>query len=130
LFAPYTKIYLFLLYRILHYYTSNNNETCNSHFGSYNIWGSKTNNGVSIFGGTDYGFDGSLNDSTSNAVTDSKGFIKKLKAEETCNFSYTGKIILPITKNAKNYLVINKDFSAWGFFRYIGRTKIQFGNFH
>ena len=75
------------------------------------IWGSKTNNGVSIIGGTDFGFDGSLNRASQDAVTDSEGFIKEITAEDICNFSYTGKVILPITKNAENYLVITKDIS-------------------
>lgn len=76
-----------------------------------NIWGSKTPTGDSIIGGTDYAFDGSLTRERDEVVKDSEGFVKKLKAGEVCEFSFSGKIILPLTKNATNYLVIHKDDS-------------------
>jgi hypothetical protein len=86
------------------------------------IWGSKTSTGMSIIGGTDYGFEGSLMDNCRATVEDSNGFIKKLKAGEVCEFSYSGNIILPLTKDAENYLVILKDgsldyYDSFAYFR-------------
>jgi len=53
--------------------------------------GTKTPSGYSVIGGTDYGFDGSLNRSFSEVVKGSDGLKKKLKAGEVGNYSYTGK---------------------------------------
>jgi len=46
---------------------------------------------LAFVGGTDYGFDGSLNRSFSEVVKGSDGLKKKLKAGEVGNYSYTGK---------------------------------------
>ncbi|WP_265445926.1 copper amine oxidase N-terminal domain-containing protein [Acetivibrio straminisolvens] len=75
------------------------------------IWGTETPTGQYVIGGTDFGFEGSLSDKAEEAVLDSKGFIKMIKAGEVCEFSYTGKAIIPLTKNAENYLVVEKDAS-------------------
>lgn len=75
------------------------------------IWGSKTPSGASIIGGTDYNFEGSLQKAAEAVSSDSKGFVKKIKAGEVVNFSYEGKVILPIIKGEENYLCIVKDYS-------------------
>lgn len=75
------------------------------------VWGSKTPSGHSIIGGTDYGFEGSMNDMLDEATKDSEGYLKKINAGEVHNFKYEGKVILPITKGQENYLVIVKDES-------------------
>jgi len=75
------------------------------------IWGTKTPSGYSVIGGTDYGFDCSLNRSFSEVVKGSDGLKKKLKAGEVGNYSYTGKAIIPLTKGEENYLVITKGYS-------------------
>ncbi|HOM02288.1 MAG TPA: stalk domain-containing protein [Acetivibrio sp.] len=75
------------------------------------IWGSKTTTGASVIGGTDYSFDGSLSENARKAVEDSNGIVNKIKAGEKINFSYTGKVILPVLKGEESYLVVEKDDS-------------------
>lgn len=83
------------------------------------IFGSKTPSGSSIIGGTDYAFDGSLSDSSRGATEDSQGYAKKIIPGEVHNYKYEGKIILPLSKYEKNYLVITKDGSLEYSDRYI-----------
>lgn len=66
-----------------------------------NIWGSKTTEGQYIIGGTDHGFDGSLQD----AVDDATNF-KKIKAGQTGSYTAAGDLILPVVKGKTNYLTL------------------------
>ncbi|KWX74804.1 hypothetical protein D3C75_921920 [compost metagenome] len=71
------------------------------------LWGSKTSDGNSIIGVTDYGFTGSLDDALDQA-TDGK----KLLSGQTYNYTAEGLVIVPVTKGSTNYLTIqlnNKD---------------------
>ncbi|WP_209439916.1 hypothetical protein, partial [Paenibacillus sonchi] len=71
------------------------------------LWGSKTSDGNSIIGVTDYGFTGSLDDALDEA-TDGK----KLVSGQTYNYTAEGLVIVPVTKGSANYLTIqlnNKD---------------------
>ncbi len=83
------------------------------------VFGSKTPFGNSIIGGRDYGFSGSLQKNAEDVTKDDKGIIKKIFPGQVHNFKYEGKIILPITKSVKNYLVITKDESLEYSERYI-----------
>lgn len=76
-----------------------------------NIWGSKTPSGAAIIGGTDFGFDGSLDEVSDNITKDSQGLLGKIKAGDVKSFTCEGKIILPLTKGQDNLLVITKDSS-------------------
>ncbi|MDP4267979.1 MAG: hypothetical protein Q8880_11160 [Bacteroidota bacterium] len=69
-----------------------------------NIWGSETSSGLSIIGGTDYGFDGSISRNIDNVTN-----YKKLYAGQSGSFTAEGKVILPIYKNEVNYLVIKDE---------------------
>ncbi|BBI32445.1 copper amine oxidase N-terminal domain-containing protein [Cohnella abietis] len=83
--------------------SSNKDEYLNVYF-KPSIWGVKTTEKSSIIGGNTSGFDGSLGRATDTATD-----LRKLKVGESASFSASGKFILPIYKNAENYLVISKD---------------------
>ncbi len=75
------------------------------------ILGTQTPSGASIIGGTDYGFEGSLQRAAESVNKDSEGYSKKIKAGEVHNYKYEGKVILPLTKGQENYLRLTKDSS-------------------
>ncbi|OKP99266.1 stalk domain-containing protein [Paenibacillus sp. P46E] len=65
------------------------------------LWGSKTSDGNSIIGVTDYGFTGSLDDAIDDATD-----LKKLKLGESYSYTAEGLVIVPVTKGLTNYLAI------------------------
>ncbi|WP_379163503.1 stalk domain-containing protein [Paenibacillus sp. sgz5001063] len=79
-----------------------------------NLWGSKTSDGNSIIGVTDYGFTGSLRE----ALQDATNF-KKLESGQSYSYSAEGLVIVPVTKGLTNYLTLqlnNTDDYANSFF--------------
>lgn len=69
-----------------------------------NIWGSKAPSGKYVIGGTNYGFDSSLDKAISKAVE-----FKKLSSGDSGSYSVEGDIILPVVKGETNYLALRLD---------------------
>lgn len=70
------------------------------------VWGVKTPSGKSIIGGTDYGFDGSLDSETTKVLPD----IPKLMPGEKGSYEVTGQILMPVLAGEENYFVIKRQY--------------------
>ncbi len=71
------------------------------------VWGSKTATGDGVIGGTDYGFDGSLNSNLRELLKD----YPKVYEGDSKSFEVSGKMILPVLKTGESYLVIRRQDS-------------------
>lgn len=67
------------------------------------IWGVETPSGSSIIGGTDYGFDGALDDNVDKVLPN----YPTIKPGEKGSFDVSGKVIMPIVAGEENYFVID-----------------------
>lgn len=70
------------------------------------IWGVKTAEGNSIIGGTDYGFEGSLDRNISSVLGELS--YSKLNVGDSKSYSVSGKILLPVYKNDVNYFILQR----------------------
>lgn len=70
------------------------------------IWGSVSSLEKYIIGGTEYGFDGSIDRNMSAKYPSDANKIKK--GSSVAKIDYSGNIILPIIKGETNYLVMEK----------------------